>query len=190
MATETELCNLALQRLGANPITTFGETSSKEGRACLKAFAPVRQSELRKYNWNFAILRASLAASVTAPAWGWTAFYPFPSDYLRLIEIDGLSARSDEFAIESGGIVCNETGALNVRYVADVTTVNSWDACFQDAFVAKLGTKMAETLTASESQKQSLIADYKTAISDARVADAIESPPDELPEDDWNLARR
>lgn len=189
MATETELCNLALQRLGANPITTFGETTSKEGRACLKAFAPVRQSELRKYNWNFAISRAILAASVTAPAWGWDTAYPVPSDYLRLIEIDGLDATSDEYALEGGSILCDETDALNIRYVADITTVNLWDSCFQDAFVAASGLRLAESLTASEGQKQSLLSDYKVAIREARLTDGIENPPEELPEDTWNLAR-
>lgn len=181
------VANLALSLLGARTISSFPDTSTKEGRAVSTYFETVRQSELRKYNWNFAMQRDVLTVDFETPAWGWDHQYAVPDDYLRLVEVDGLS--TTEYQVEKGLILTNTTDDLNIRYVYDASDPDTWDQCFVDAFGAALARRLTEEITASATQLQLINQTYKDAIKDARQTDAIENPPEEIPEDDWNLAR-
>lgn len=193
MTTQTEIANRALQKIGAKRIAAFGESTSKEGREVSAAWDRLRQSELRRYNWNFAITRAALAASTSEPAWGFDQCYELPAGCLRLIEVEGLTAgdyQRESLADGTQIIACDATAPLNVRYVQDVENVALWDASFCEAFAAKLAAELALTIPDSPSRKQLGDAGYADAINDARRADAIENPPDDRPEDTWNAARR
>ena len=49
-----DICNSALQKLGAASILSF-QDNSREARQCNIAYDSNRRSELRKHDWNFAI---------------------------------------------------------------------------------------------------------------------------------------
>ncbi len=194
MSSETEICNRALQKLGDESIGAFGDTDSKAARECLKAFAPLRKSELRKYPWSFAINMQALAASSVAPVWKWDTAFPLPDDFERLLEIEDLGANEYQMGQHEGvkAIFCDlaSTAACNIRYVADVDEVPLWDSAFTEAFVAKLAMELGEVLTASSSKVELARTHYETAIREAKASNAIEQPPEDFPEDDWNEARR
>lgn len=192
MTTETEIANRALQKIGAKRIAAFGEATSKEGREVSAAWDRLRQAELRRYNWNFAITRASLAASTDAPEWGYDQCFELPSGCLKLIEVEDLTAGDYQRESLSDGtqiIACDVAAPINVRYIRDVTNVAEWDASFCEAFAAKLAAELALVIPDSPSRKQLGDAGYRDAIIEAQRSDAIENPPDDRPEDDWNLAR-
>jgi len=195
VTTQTEIANRALQKIGAKRITAFGETTSKEGREVLALWDGLRKSELRKYPWNFAITRASLPALVTDPDWGFDQCFALPDGCLRILEVNG-SRNTADYRRESLNdtdktqvIVCDDTAPLEVRFIQDRDNVGVWDASFCEAFAAKLATELALVISDSPSRKQLGDAGYAQAIADARGADAIEEPPEDLLEDDWNLAR-
>ena len=87
MASNVEIANRALQMLGAERITSLTE-DSVNARAVNAAFEPVKLAELRKHTWSFAVTRAQLAASATAPLFTKTTSYPLPSDFIRLLAPD------------------------------------------------------------------------------------------------------
>ena len=193
MTTETEIANRALQIIGAKRIAAYGETTSKEGREISAAWDRIRQSELRKYPWNFAITRASIAASVSAPEWGFDQCFEKPAGCLRIIEVNG-SREASDYQVESLSngtqvIVCDFSAPLEVRYIRDVTNVGEWDAIFCEAFAARLAQALAPTIADSTTKTQMGAAEYKDAISEARQCDAIENPPEDRYEDTWNEAR-
>ena len=67
MATSNvSIANLALQKLGAASIVALNSSpgSAADMNAC---FESIRDDELRKYRWKFAIRRAILAPHSTAP---------------------------------------------------------------------------------------------------------------------------
>lgn len=67
MATQTEICNRALIRIGADTIVDITE-NSKEGRLCNILYDQIRKDLLRSHPWNFAIRRIILAPDAnTAP---------------------------------------------------------------------------------------------------------------------------
>ena len=67
MPSVVDICNEAMDLLGAATITSLTE-NSKEARLCNRRFDTVRDTVLRSHNWNCAITRATLAQDAVAPS--------------------------------------------------------------------------------------------------------------------------
>lgn len=189
MASVTEICNRALQKLGAKRITSIDE-NSVSARACLACYSTVRDSELMKHRWNFAIKRSSLAADATAPAWGRSNSFPLPSDFLKLIapypEDD---SNERDWIIENRKILSDEASPLYIRYIGQITDPNEMDILFRESLAARMAYEMCEELTQSNSKKAELKDDYKDSISEAKKASAIQNIPQVSVEDSWITVR-
>ena len=127
-STFVSISNRALTFLGAQPITSLSD-DTKEARSCNRMFAQSRDHVLRSHPWNFALKRVALAASTTAPVWEYANAYDWPSDCLRIIEVDTL----EEWAVEAKAIVTDEGAPLNILYVSQVTDPTLFDALFVEA---------------------------------------------------------
>lgn len=86
MASETEICILALRRLGQEAgITSLEENSAYVETA--KATLPiVKDALLERHAWNFATTRVRPAKLSEKPI-GWDAMYAIPSDCLRVLSV-------------------------------------------------------------------------------------------------------
>ncbi len=191
MATsKVEICNRALQILGASSISSLTE-NSENARQCNLAYEPVKKAELRKHNWSFAIERASLAADATAPAFGRSNAFELPSDCLKVLSPYPEDNTNDrDWIIEKRKILTDESAPLQIRYIYDVTDPNQFDALFAESLAAKMALEMSEALTQSNSKKEfSANKHYKDAIREAKMANAIERVPQDGPEDKWITAR-
>lgn len=190
MSSEVDICNRALSALGASRIVSLTQ-DNENARDCNLIYAQTRDEELRAHPWNFAIKRAQLAASGTAPLFDYSSAYPLPSDCLRLLPRDPRRNFTDlDWQIENGSIVTNDTGALPIRYIYRVTDPNKFDALFEAALTAKLAEKLNEKITQSNSKGQTARADYAVAIRRARQMNAFENNSQEAPEDTWLSVRR
>lgn len=184
MTSPTEIANRALQCLGDTPVLDISDDVER-ARIMKRAYDPVRKAELRSHIWNFARKRAVLAPDMEVPAFDFEYQFTLPGDCLRV-----LPGRHDrDWEIEGRKILTNVGPALEIRYIADVTDTNLMDELFVEAFAKKLAMETAEKITQSTSKRQLAQQEYKDAISDARKVGAFEQPPQELPEDDWLLAR-
>lgn len=189
MASKVEICNRALQKLGAKRIISLTDDSSN-ARACNVAFEPVKLSLLRKHNWSFSIQRASLPADVPAPAFGPQNSFTLPADFLRLINPDSwMNYDSLDWVIESKKILTNDSAPLQIRYVADVTDPNQMDALFREALSSLMALELCEEITQSNTKKADLRQDYKDIIAEARRANAIEVPAVMPYDDPWVTVR-
>ena len=86
MASVVDICNGALNQLGATTILSLTE-DSKNARLCNQRFTQVRDAVFRSHPWNCLQKRQELAADTTAPAWGFKFAYTLPADCLRLLRI-------------------------------------------------------------------------------------------------------
>ena len=180
-----DICNSALQRVGATSILSILD-NSPEARACNIAYDSNRRDELRKFKWNFAITRVVLAPDSTKPVFDYTYAFSLPSDCVRVLRPN--TAELD-WLIEGRKILTNASNVLNLRYIRDVTDVNYFDPSFYNVVCAALAVDLVERLTQSNTKKQLLTKDYADAIKDAKLANAFEAGPEEAPEDDWLIAR-
>ncbi len=198
MASQIAIANRALTKLGAARIISLGD-DNKQARAVSSMWDIVRDAELRAHNWSFSITRAALAASVDTPVFGFDYQFPFPEDCLRVLTVGeyfpavSLSdyRGSDEapYRIEGRYILSNEAGPMYLRYVSCCEDVTQWDSSFVEAFACRLAAELAEDLTQSNTKKDAAWGERKQAISDAIRANAIELPPEALPDDSWVISR-
>lgn len=196
--TNTSICNLALDILTQAPMTDIATDGTPEANWFVRNFEPIRDAELRKNPWKFAIKRATITADATAPAFGWSYRYALPSGCLRLLPVryDGeyeypLVPHEIEADASTGvpWILTDQTTPLYVRYIYQVTDATKFDPLFVQALAARLAMHAAHRFTG----KQSMIATagelYGEAIAEARRANALEATP-ERPYDDDVIAAR
>jgi hypothetical protein len=198
MASQTEIANRALSKIGAQRILDFSD-DTKEARAVTAAWASVRDSELRARSWNFSIERTELAALEDAPSWGYDYQYQVPSDFLRVVQVNDLysvqnlvnyrNSDTAPYKLEGNKILTNEDAPLKLRYIKRVEDTTQWDAAFVEAFACRLAAELCEEITQSGTKRQLAWDDYKRAVADAVRANAIEVPPSALPDDSWIISR-
>jgi hypothetical protein len=187
MASTVEICNRALQKLGASKITSLTE-DSRNARACNLAYEPVKQALLREHPWSCAIKRAELAADAQAPTHTKAYRYELPSDFIGLLEEDYPTNNSD-WQIEGKMIVTDDVAPLYIRYIYDVTDPNEMDALFREALSCKLALELCEELTQSNTKLAALEALYTDIVRQAKKSNAIERTPQQPPEDPWVTVR-
>lgn len=193
MSSKVSIANRALAKLGDDRILLMTD-DVKSARTLNAMFDEVRDAELRRARWKFAIKRDSLPALTATPAWGFAYQYPLPADYLAMVQVNDFyasngSKRKPPYSIEGGKILTDYPAPLKVRYVSRVDNTASFDPLFVEVLACKLAMESCETLTQSETKYGRCAEAYKFALSEAIRQDAIETAPDELPWGSWLDAR-
>lgn len=189
-ASDVSICNLALQKLGAKRITSLTEDSpnARTMNACYEA---IRDAELRKHRWNFAIRRESLAEDSSAPTHGQFANqFTLPSDFLRLLEPDPEeNLNTHDWTIEGKKILTNYDAPLEVRFIYRVEDPNEYDSLFVMVLACALAMHTCEDVTQSTAKFEKVSNEYAATLRDAKRTNAIEQVSGEPPVDTWDTAR-
>ncbi|TPM34494.1 hypothetical protein [Mesorhizobium sp. B2-3-5] len=175
--TPLDIANMALAVLDEAPIDSLDQ-DVKAARLLNLHFDLTREAELAKCAWVFAILRATMAGANTAGGdCGLNVAYELPADCLRPLplthngEPDGVPI---SWRQEAGLIYCDQLGPLTVRYVANLTDPNDWDALFTEVLVAALAIKVAHPLTHKSGMIDIARSAYDRALDAALNANAIQ----------------
>lgn len=180
----TEICNLALGHLGQAHIDHIDEAST-EARECKRFYAAARDAALRGHDWDFARVRAQLAAlAETVPDWAFV--YQLPADCLAprwLVQADR-NARPIRFRVEGRRLLTDQDSAV-LAYTARIADVMLFDDSFIEALSYKLASHLALPLTEDLRRRQMMEQLFASALLTAKVDDANQdqSMPDWVP--DW-----
>lgn len=198
MASQVEIANRALTKIGEARIISLSD-DVEAARVISSIWDVARDAELRVRNWNFSIKRESLAALSAAPSWGFQVQYQLPSDCLRVLQVgefypgpsmsDYRNQSEAMWQIEGGKILTDYEAPLKIRYVSRVEDTGLWDALFVEAFACRLAVESCERITQSNTKRDLAWNEYQQAVKAAVRADAIENPPEPLPDDSWMLSR-
>lgn len=189
MASEVDIANRALQKLGADQIVSLTQ-DSENARAVNLCYSYIRDAELRAHPWNFAIKRASLAADATAPAFGYSYAYTLPSDCLRLLPPDvEVNYNSHDWQIEGRKIMTNDGAPLEIRYIKREEDPNQYDSLFVECLSSKIAVELCEKLTQSNTKGQAARDDYVRGIREARKLNAFENISAVEQTDTWITCR-
>ena len=169
MASVVEICNGALNQLGASTILTLAE-DSKNARLCNARYANIRDAVFRHHPWNCLQKRLQLAADTATPAWGFTVQFTLPADCLRLLRI--LDYDSD-FLVEGRKILSNSS-TMKILYVSRVEDPNEYDELLREVLSSALAADIAYAVTSSNPVAQSMYALYQEKLKDARFVDSTE----------------
>lgn len=193
MASKVSIANRALAKLGEERILLLTD-DVKAARTLNGMFDDVRDAELRRARWKFAIKRDGLPALVAAPAWGYQRQFPLPADYLAMVQVNDFYIPNGgkfkaPYSIEAGHILTDYDAPLKLRYISRVENSGLFDPLFVEVLACKLAMESCETLTQSETKYARCAEAYKFALQEAVRQDAIETPPDELPWGSWLASR-
>ena len=189
MASDVDICNSALNSVGASNIISLTE-DSKAGRICNHRFVPVRNMVMRAHPWNCLIRRAELAQDSTGPIFEYAYSYQLPSDpyCLRVLEVEN-QADGIDYVIEGRKLLTDE-GGIKLKYLAMVTDPNEYDSGLLEAISSCLAAEIAFSLSNSSALQAQLYQLYERKLSEARFQDATEGTPDQITARTFTDARR
>ena len=169
MASTVDICNGALNQLGATTILSLTE-DSKNARLCNSRYTQVRDGLFRTHPWNCLQKRVELAVDTTAPAWGFSYAYTLPADCLRLLRILDYDSN---YKVEGRKILSN-TSSMKILYIGRITDPNEYDELLRETLSAALGSDIAYGITSSNPVAQNMYELFQDKLRDARFVDATE----------------
>lgn len=174
MASVVDICNSALNQLGANNIISLTE-DSKNARILNQRYEFVRDSVFRAHPWNCLVKRVKLSPDTASPAFGFDNQFTLPTDpyCLRVLTLDDSDLI---FRVEGRKILCNED-TINLKYVGRVTDVSQYDLNLIETLSAALAADTAYAIVGSTSLASNMISIYDKKLSEARFIDATEGTP-------------
>lgn len=193
MTAETDIVNVALRLIGAQPITSLDD-GSESANAADGIYTELLDDILRTHNWNFATKRQKLAQSSTAPAFEFDYAYPVPSDWLKTVSVHDNDAGTgtvfyrEEFVADQR-VLCCSSSDLYLRYIARVTDPNLMPADFRRIFSLALARDLAVPIASSNTLQDMMSAQYTRALARARSADGMGSFPEQRPRGSWANSR-
>ena len=185
MTSVVEICNSALNILGANNITALTE-DSKNARLCNQRYEPLRDAVFREHTWNCLIKRVELAQDTDTPTHEYSYQYQLPSDCIRVLSLggyhNGSSSNLDggqKFKVEGRKILTDEE-TVYLIYSARITDPTQYDTLLIESLVSRLAAELCYAVTSSTSLAVALKSDYQEKLRLARHADATEGTADVL----------
>ncbi len=169
MASIVEICNSALNQLGASTILALTE-NSKNGRICNSRYDTVKDAVLRSHPWNCATKRQILAQDIDTPAWGFVNQYTLPSDCLRVLAIQNYDS---DYKIEGRKILSNDE-EINLIYISSISDPNLMDVLLREVIGSALAADIAYAVTANAAISRKMEERYLLKLKEARHADASE----------------
>ena len=169
MASTVDICNGALNQLGATTILSLTE-DSKNARLCNSRFTQVRDAVFRSHPWNCLQKRVELAADTDAPAWGFSFAYTLPADCLRLLRILDYDSN---YKVEGRKILSN-TSSMKILYIGRITDPNEYDESLRETLSAALGADIAFAVTSNNQTATNMYNLFQDKLKDARFIDSTE----------------
>jgi len=175
------LCNLALLKLGVDPIVTLTE-NTKAAKLCTAMYENLRKALLRNYNWGFALSRASLITAVMpSPAWGYGNAFTLPSDCLKVIQAEDPYT---EYKVESNLILTDDSD-INILYVRDEDDTDAMPEDFKNALALYLAANMALPLIKDRNLHIDMQNLFRDSVKEIRSIDAQEKGHSDFFVDTW-----
>ena len=171
MASVVDICNSALNQIGASNIIALTE-DSKAARLCNQRYDFVRDATFRAHPWNSLTTRVALAPDTATPVFEFTQQFTLPTDPFCL-RVLGLSDANILYRVEGRKLLCNES-TIQMIYIARVTDVNQYDTLLIETLAAALAADLAYPLVGSSALGSNMYSLYQTKLTEARFVDATE----------------
>ena len=191
MASVVDICNSALNLLGASTISALTE-DTKNARLCNQRYEPMRNRVFRSHNWNCLIKRVQLAQDSTGPVVEYTYGYTLPSDCLRVLKIHNGTTDSIKTALDyklEGRNVVTDEGTVYLIYIALDTDPNNYDAYLRETISHQLGADLAYAITNNATLAKNLMIRADERLRESRFIDSTENSLETLEATEFTNAR-
>lgn len=163
MASEVDICNSALDKLGVESINSLTDNNNR-AKICNRNYPIIRDEVLRSHPWKFALKRIVLSSAVTTPAFGYEKEFILPADCLRVWQVG--ENNSCKWTEENGKLLYSADSA-EILYISRVP-VGKFDSSFIETLAYRLAIQMCYSITQSTPRQQELKAEFLVFQADAR----------------------
>lgn len=177
MASDVSICSNALVMLGGAPFSSFDEPKPHV-RAAAVLYPSVRDDVLRLHSWNCAVKRDQLAPMAIPPAFDFTQQFALPGDWLRTLQV-GRNGCPIAYRTEGQRILAS-VDLLPLVYVFRNYVEDSWSTNLIHVMELAMAAKLAYTVTASSSLRDSQRDEYMRELKVAKAIDGQDDPPEEF----------
>ena len=202
MASEVDICNLALSNVRGGSINSLDE-SSLQAQQCKLKYPLIRDMLLSDFTWGFNKSIKALAELSSVDLFNWAYAYQYPSDCLHVIKLipnveqfsqsDGAlrshriedlygsqfdqQIKYEVFNEDDGKVIASNEQQLRIVYRKKVTDPNLFDNLFLMAFSWMLSAELAIPIVGVEAGRplrQDALTMYKHYIEAATAKNANE----------------
>ena len=191
MASIVDMCNSALNLLGASNISSLTE-DNKNARLCNQRFSSIRDRVFRSHNWNCLIKRTELAQDSTAPIVEFAYAYTLPASCLRVLAINNGSTDSIktnlEYKVEGRKILTGQSTVFLI-YIAIDTDPNTYDTYLREAIIHQLAADLCYAITNNSTLATKYLTKADEILREARFIDSTENSLDTIESNEFTDAR-
>lgn len=200
MASEVEICNLALSHLRIAPGISSLEERSEEARTCSLFYEQVRDEVLREFPWPFATRIVALALVEEQPTSEWAYSYRYPTDCLQARRVVSGAGRIETRATrvpyrlasdDAGPLIYADQAEAEVEYTARIDDPTHYAPDFVQAVALLLAFYIAPRVTSGDQFKlgDRALGMYRVKLHEAEANALEEEQPDPPAEGELTQAR-
>lgn len=194
MATDVDICNLALAHIGDSALVTSitGSDNSTQALQCARFYAIARDQALERHPWRFSLKHSTLSAAAVTPPESWSYAYALPDNWLRIVQVlrsgttvtetyQGLPlpvVQRIPFSVEMVGstqvLLCNQA-ECTVQYMEKVTDTTKYTSGLVAAISYLLASYLAGPIIkgkAASTMSQAMRQQYEVALLNAASLEA------------------
>lgn len=194
---DVQICNLALAALGGSAQIGSLSDPTAEARKCSLLFDTTFRAFLRDIEWQDASARKELTAQATAPLFGFSYQYLYPTDAVKINRVVPTSDElNDGWAWQLGRnesnqlVILTDAGSpIYVEYTKKILAEQLDDLQVR-AFKYLLASELALAIRNDQRKADAMLSYYKLALADAMGENDTERSPSTLSGNYWNTARQ
>jgi len=177
MATDVQIVNLALRRLGCESINSLSD-NNKRAKLMNDLYAITRDNVLSDYPWSFATKEVTLQSpndNTGGSSFRYAYEYGLPSNHVRTqTEYNDLEFKT------LGKKVQTDEAKLQLTYTSNDVVEADFAADFVKVFYMTLALDSCNSLTQDKALVGQLFTELETVLSNTRFNDSRESTVDEF----------
>lgn len=181
----TQICNLALMRLGADTIADIDESSTNAGY-CKFVYDRCVNWLLRKHDWSFALKRETMAESSGTNLTAYTYSYQMPTGvarFMALLDEDG-NVSLEPYMIENDQIYTEQEDAM-AKFIDENVDVKRYDEAFVHVLSLMIAWQIAMRITQSNDIRKEIYQEFRGELREAMGMDAKEASSPEAEPTQW-----
>ncbi len=170
MSSKVQICNMALSRIGADPITSLTENTA-DAKKCNTFFDDLADRVMVQGSWTSTISRATLAQTTTTPPFDYTYEYQLPVDpkCLHVLNVND-PTENTEYKIE-GDKLLTDASSVKIRYISQLTDTESYGVLLTEAVEVLLSAYLAGSVTGDKEFALKLRREYALLIENNMALD-------------------
>lgn len=175
---DVQLCNRALIKLGAAPITGFDD-GTPQGEIAGTLYPSIRDALLSAHGWSFATAQAGLSELETPPLADFGAAFALPADCLRVLSAGiGARGRGVRFRV-AGKALHADAEAITLSYIFRPLEAD-FPPFFDAALIARLAAELCLPITENTSRAELHGRLAEEAFRAAKLIDSQQDTPPAL----------